>query len=90
MSSTEAAAWVSPDVVGCNHALEPRVPEVVQMCHERWMRRERRREERFAEELRYLFDERERSEPPAPVVEHDRDEHQAEPDRPEVGAGTPV
>jgi hypothetical protein len=54
------------------------------------MRRERRREERFAKELRYLSDERERSEPPAPVVEHDRDEHPAEPDRPEVGAGTPV
>ena len=70
--------------------LSPRLPEVVQMCHERWMRRERRREERFVEELRYLFDERERSEPPAPVVEYDPDEHPAEPDRPQVEAGTPV
>ena len=31
------------------------------MCHERWMRRERRREERFDEELRDLVDERERT-----------------------------
>jgi hypothetical protein len=51
------------------------------------MRRERRREERFAEELRYLFDERERSEPPAPVVEHDRDEEPADPDRSRVETG---
>jgi hypothetical protein len=57
------------------------------MCHERWMRSERRREERFAEELRYLFDERERPEPPVPVVEHDRDEQPADPDRMRVEAG---
>jgi hypothetical protein len=62
----------------------------MRMCHERWMRRERRREERFDEELRYLFDERERSEPPAPVVEVDRDEGPREPDRPRVEVGTPV
>jgi hypothetical protein len=60
------------------------------MCHERWLRRMRRHEERFDEELRYLFDERERREPPAPVVEHDREEEAAEPDRPKVEAGTPV
>ena len=42
------------------------------MCHE-WMRRERRREERIDEELRYLLDEREHSEPPTTVVEHERD-----------------
>jgi len=54
------------------------------------MRRARRREERFDEELRYLFDERERQEPPAPVVEHDRDERPAEPERPRVEAGTPA
>jgi hypothetical protein len=54
------------------------------------MRRARRREERFDEELRYLFDERERQEPPAPVVEHDRDEQPAEPERPGVEAGTPA
>jgi hypothetical protein len=58
------------------------------MCHERWTRRERRREERFDEELRYLFDERERSEPPVPVVEHDRDEQPADADRPPVEAFT--
>jgi hypothetical protein len=67
-----------------------RRPEVVEMCHERWLRRERRREERFDEELRYLFDERERPEPPAPVVEHDRDEQPADTDRPRVETGTPV
>ena len=60
------------------------------MCHERWMRRERWREERFDEELRYLFEERERSEPPAPVVEHDRDEQPADPDRTRVEASTPA
>ena len=60
------------------------------MCHERWMRRERWREERFDEELRYLFEERERSEPPAPVVEHDRDEQAADPDPTRVEAGTPA
>jgi hypothetical protein len=60
------------------------------MCHERWMRRERWREERFDEELRYLFDERERSEPPAPVVEHDREEQPADPDPTRVEAGTPA
>jgi hypothetical protein len=53
------------------------------------MRRERR-EERFDEELRYLFDERERSEPPAPVVEHDREEQPADPDPTRVEAGTPA
>jgi hypothetical protein len=63
--------------------------EVAQMCHEYWMRRQRRREERFDEELRYLFDERERPEPPAPVVEHELDEHPAEPERTRVEAGTP-
>jgi hypothetical protein len=54
------------------------------MCHERWTRRERWREERFDQELRYLFDERERSEPPVPVVERDRDEQPADVDRPPV------
>jgi hypothetical protein len=48
------------------------------MCHEWFMRRgkwreeeRRREEERFDEELRYLLDEREVSEPPRTVVEHD-------------------
>jgi hypothetical protein len=60
------------------------------MCHEWWTRRERRREERFDEELRYLFDESVRPEPPAPVVEHDQDEQPADPDRPAVELGTSV
>lgn len=60
------------------------------MCHEWWMRRERRREERFDDELRYLFDETVRTEPPAPVVEHDREEQPADPDRPPVEVGTSV
>jgi hypothetical protein len=43
------------------------------MCHDRWIRRERR-DERFEEELRFLFDrERERQEPPTPVVEREPD-----------------
>src|SRR5919197_681070 len=46
----------------------------VTMCHEWFMRRERRREERFDEELRYLLDEREHSEPATLIVEHDRDD----------------
>ena len=58
------------------------------MCHERWTRRERRYEERFDEELRYLLDERERVEPPVPVVEHDLDEQPAEPERRRIEAAT--
>jgi hypothetical protein len=54
------------------------------MCHERWFRRERR-DERFEEELRFLFDrEKERQEPPTPVVEREPDTDRAverEPDR---------
>jgi hypothetical protein len=64
--------------------VRPQPPEVVDMCHERWMRRQRRREERFDEELRYLFDDVERRDPPAPVVEHDRDEERAPDERPLV------
>jgi hypothetical protein len=56
------------------------------MCHEWWTRRERRREERFDEELRYLLDqERERPEPPMPVVKADVDE---EPQRDAVEVGS--
>jgi hypothetical protein len=63
------------------------------MCHERWMRRERWREERFDEErfdeeLRYLLNERERSEPPVPVEVHDCDKQPADADRPPVEALT--
>lgn len=68
----------------CNHLLKTRPTEVVDMCHERWTRRERWREERFDEELRYLVDERERREPAAPVVEHDRDEEPMDAKRPEL------
>ena len=46
-----------------------------QMCHDWWMRRQRRREERFDQELRYLLDEERRDfEPAGPVVEHERTE----------------
>jgi hypothetical protein len=58
------------------------------MCHDWWTRRERRREERFDEELRYLLDETERSEPPTPVLEHERDEEPTDPERVRVEAGT--
>ena len=58
------------------------------MCHDSWMRREMRREEPFDEELRYLLDEREHSEPPAPVVEYERDEEPTDPQRLGVEAST--
>jgi hypothetical protein len=59
------------------------------MCHESWSRRERRREERFDEELRYLLDEEaERSEAQTPIVEHERDEEPMKPERLRVEAGT--
>jgi hypothetical protein len=68
---------------------DPTHPEVVKMCQEWWTRREeRRREARLDEELRYLLDERERTEPPMPVVEHDRDEQPADPERARVEAAT--
>ena len=50
------------------------------MCHEWFERRERRREERLDEELRYLLDETERREPPAPVMEREPEEPPAEVD----------
>jgi hypothetical protein len=59
------------------------------MCHEQWIRRGRRREERFDEEIRRLFDEeRPRPERPGPVVEHERDEDSPDPERIRVAAGT--
>jgi hypothetical protein len=59
------------------------------MCHEFWSRRERRRSERFDEELRYLLDEEpRRSEPPAPVVEYEPEEESPEPERLRVESGT--
>jgi hypothetical protein len=57
------------------------------MCHERWMRRERRREERFDEELRHLLDEEPaHPEPPEPVIEQ-RDEEPSDPERVRLEAG---
>jgi hypothetical protein len=58
------------------------------MCQDWWMRREMRREEPFDEELRYLLDERELSEPPAPVVEYEPDEEPTDPERLRVEAGS--
>jgi hypothetical protein len=45
-------------------------------------------EERFDEELRYLLDEREHSDPPAPIVEYQHDEEPTDPERLGVEAGT--
>lgn len=59
------------------------------MCNERWMRRKRRGEERFDEELRHLLDEEPRRPAPRePVVEHERDEEPRDPERIRVEAGT--
>jgi hypothetical protein len=54
------------------------------MCHDRWMHRERRRHERFDEELRHLLDEEERRPRPTPIAERERDEEPAERERPPV------
>ena len=57
------------------------------MCHDSWMRREKRRDERLDEELHYLLDEERRGfEPPAPVVEHE-DPAPVDPERVRVEAG---
>jgi len=56
------------------------------MCHDWWMRRERW-QERFDEELRYLLDEREPSEPPVTFVEHEQDEEPKDPERIRAEAG---
>jgi hypothetical protein len=59
------------------------------MCHEYWTRRERRREERFDEELMHLVDEeRRRPERPTPVVEREAEEEPQDPERVRVEAGT--
>jgi hypothetical protein len=56
------------------------------MCHEFFIRRARKRseDERFDEELRYLLDERELSEPPLTVVEHEPAEEPDETERVEA------
>jgi hypothetical protein len=56
------------------------------MCHDWWIRRERRRHDRFDEELRWLLDEDEHAEPAAPIVEHEHDEEPADPERIRVEA----
>jgi hypothetical protein len=68
------------------HCPEPR--EVVQMCHDEWMRWERRRQERFDEELRYLLDEERERSRATPIAEHERDEEPLDPERPPVEAVT--
>jgi hypothetical protein len=62
----------------------PDPPEVVHMCYDRWMRREKRREEQFDQELRYLLDETEERPAAAPIVEHERDKEPTDPDKPRV------
>ena len=57
------------------------------MCYERWMRRERRREERFDKEIRLLDEERTMPEPPQPVVEEERTQEPRDPERVHVEAG---
>jgi hypothetical protein len=53
---------------------------VVDVCHESWRRRERRREDRLDEEIRDLLHEEQEPRRPrtTPVVEHERE---AEPER---------
>ena len=59
------------------------------MCHDWWMRREMRRQERFDEELRYLLDdERQSATPPTPVVENEPGDEPADPERVTVEAGS--
>jgi hypothetical protein len=58
------------------------------MCHDRWMRREERREEQFDEELRFLLDEERERREGSPIVERERDEAPADPERPPVEAVT--
>jgi hypothetical protein len=59
------------------------------MCYERWMGRERHREERFDRELRHLLDDnRTQPERPEPVVERERAEESKDPKRARVEAGT--
>jgi hypothetical protein len=60
----------------------------VKVCNDWWVRREGRREEHFDEELRYLLEEREHSEPAAPVVEYERDEEPTDLQRLGVEAST--
>lgn len=58
------------------------------MCHDRWMHWERRRQEQFDEELRYLLDEEQERSRPTPIAEHERDDEPVEGERPPVEAVT--
>jgi hypothetical protein len=59
------------------------------MCHERWMGRGRRREERIDTELRRLvYEERPRPKEPIPVVENERGKEPNDPERVRVEAGS--
>ncbi|MGH2799172.1 MAG: hypothetical protein ACRDM0_16210 [Thermoleophilaceae bacterium] len=55
---------------------------MIQMCHEWWTRQEKRRQERFDEELHYLLDEERERSKPTPVVEHEREEEPDHRERP--------
>jgi hypothetical protein len=58
------------------------------MCHDRWMHWERRRQEEFDEELRYLLDEEQERSRPTPIAEHERNEEPVDGERPPVEAVT--
>jgi hypothetical protein len=59
------------------------------MCHEWWMRRERRREDRIDTELRRLIDEEcPRPKRPSPVVESEWGGEPSDPGRVRVETGT--
>ena len=58
------------------------------MCHDRWMNWERRRQEQFDEELRYLLDEERERARPTPIADRERDKEPAERERPPVEAVT--
>jgi hypothetical protein len=49
---------------------------------------ERRRQEEFDEELRYLLDEEQERSRPTPIAEHERDEGPVDGERPPVEAVT--
>jgi hypothetical protein len=58
------------------------------MCHDRWMHWEKRRQERFDEELRYLLDEEQERSRPTPIAEQERDEEPVDGEVPPVEAVT--
>jgi len=56
------------------------------MCHDWWTRREKRRDEEFDRELRYLLDEEGGRSEPATIVEHERAEEPVDPQPIETGS----